>query len=214
MHKLLVPLVIFLCLTSEAQNDIDTQVWKPFVESYQNFDFATFNSLHSDDVLRISGNEIRNAKTYKSKNEAWFKRAKLEGYKQSIRLRFEKRIVTGDKAFEMGYYEVKITRPDKSKSTHYARFHVMLRKENGIWKITQDWDSGSLNGVEVTAEDFNKLATYTKPIRSEYIHFTQQSKDSLDNKDIRSLYEDRHKTLWIGTKAQGIYRFKDGTYQN
>ncbi|WP_422104198.1 YybH family protein [Winogradskyella sp.] len=137
---------------------IDQQVWKPFIESYSTFDHEAFNDIHSDQLIRINSKELRDAEAYKAQNTNWFKRAKKEGYKQSIRFNFEKRIVTADMAFETGYYKIVITKPDGKVSDYFARFHVMLKKENGRWKIVQDWDSSTINGEKVTQEDFLKAS--------------------------------------------------------
>ncbi len=178
-----------------AQNEIDEHIWKPFITSYSTLDHEVFNSIHSDDLRRINSREIRTAKPYKEKNTAWFTKAKKDGYKQSIAFNFDKRIVTRDQAFETGYYKVSITKPNGDQSDHYARFHVMLRKENGKWKITQDWDSNILNGERVTAEDFLKAGGMKSP-KSTSVSTIDYVK-ILDNKSAEALhyYENNWKLL-------------------
>jgi hypothetical protein len=34
----------------------------------------------------------------------------------------------------------------------------MLRKQNGIWKIAQDWDASEVKGVALTQADFDGFA--------------------------------------------------------
>ena len=58
--------------------------------------------------------------------------------------------------YEVGYYRVIYEEPGKETRMSHAQFHVVLRKENGVWKIAQDWDTGVINGVQLTAEDFAK----------------------------------------------------------
>lgn len=149
-----------ICIISSRQDEtatIDQQVWRPFIQAYSNWDAEMFNNTHSDEMIRINSKEILPAKMYKEQVSNWFEKAKKEGYQQSISLRFEKRIVTGNKTFESGYYEIRITKPEGTRSDYYARFHMLLQKENGIWKIIQDWSSSSLNGTAVTVHDFQKL---------------------------------------------------------
>lgn len=158
------PMVLFISITLLGQNNlelkkIDQQVWEHFISSYSSFDYQTLNSIHSDDLIRINSKEIRTAEKYKSQNTNWFKKAKKEGYQQSIKFNFEKRIITGNRAFETGYYEIKITKPDGKSSNYYARFHVMLIKESGTWKIIQDWDSSIINGRKITKDDFLKASS-------------------------------------------------------
>lgn len=140
--------------SESATLDIDRQIWEPFKESYRNYDYQVFNALHSDNITRINSKKIMLGEEYKKKNTDWFIKAKKEGYQQSIEFRFDKRVVTGSRAFETGYYKIEVTKPDGKELTYFARFHVSMQQENGQWKITQDWDSGELNGQKVGAIDF------------------------------------------------------------
>ncbi len=140
--------------TDSVQQIINQQIWQVFQESYQAYDYQKFNDLHSDQMIRINSKEIRTAAAYKQKNKDWFVRAKAEGYQQRIEFRFEKRIATGDRAYETGYYKIDAQKPDGTSSTHFARFHVALQKEAGIWKIIEDWDSNNINGQKVNASHF------------------------------------------------------------
>ncbi|WP_298759659.1 nuclear transport factor 2 family protein [uncultured Psychroserpens sp.] len=204
--KLLLMLLSIPLLThgqnGTMQDEIDNQIWNPFIKSYRDFDYVTFNNLHSDDLIRINSKEIRNAKTYKTKNKDWFIRAKKEGYKQSISFQFEKRIVTDNMAFETGYYEIKITKPDDSKSEYYARFHVLLKKEHGVWKITQDWDSNAINGVKVTANDFynlkNDAGSEKKVVILDFVKIINKKKE-----EALYYYENNWKSLRAKAKNRG-----------
>jgi hypothetical protein len=54
-----------------------------------------------------------------------------------------------DKAFEVGYYKTTSTNTvTGEKRTGFGKFHVLLRKENGVWKILMDADA-----YEKTDED-------------------------------------------------------------
>ena len=139
---------MFLFLQCWAQNDslqkqINEQVWKPFIASFNSDDKATFKSVHSKDVIRV----IQDANTILGYDE-YFRdpadslKEKWVNWKKNIELRFIQRIANNDKAFETGYY--KTTSTNKStgeKRTGYGKFHVLLRKENGTWKILMDADA-------------------------------------------------------------------------
>jgi hypothetical protein len=57
-------------------------------------------------------------------------------------LRFIQRIASTDKAFEVGYYKSTSTNTTTGeKRSGYGKFHVLLRKENGVWKILMDADA-------------------------------------------------------------------------
>ena len=61
-----------------------------------------------------------------------------------------------DVAYETGFYRVLYREPGKEPRASYGRFHVVLRKIDGNWKIAQDWDSNSFNGRPINAGDFEK----------------------------------------------------------
>jgi hypothetical protein len=57
-------------------------------------------------------------------------------------MRFIQRIASDGKAFEVGYYKTSSTNSTTGeKRTGYGKFHVLLRKENGVWKILMDADA-------------------------------------------------------------------------
>lgn len=139
------------------QAEIDQEVWLPFTVAYQNYDGEAFNALHSDDVLRVSPWGIRKGADYKKSNLEGYRKNKVSGKKREILFWLEHRQTTSDLSYEVGYYKVSITSQEGTRD-HYARFHVLIRKINDQWKIVQDWDTSSINGHKITAEDFEKGA--------------------------------------------------------
>ncbi len=139
------------------QAEIDQEIWLPFTQAYQNFDGIAFNALHSDDVLRVSPWGIRKGADYKQSNLKGYRKNKAAGKKREIFFWLEHRQTTSDLSYEVGYYKVSISSKEGTRD-HYARFHVLIRKIDGQWKIVQDWDTNSINGHKVTAEDFEKGA--------------------------------------------------------
>ena len=76
------------------------------------------------------------------KNEPDSIRKIWSAWKKNIELRFIQRIASNGKAFEVGYYKTTSTNISTGISrSGYGKFHVLLRKENGIWKILMDADS-------------------------------------------------------------------------
>ncbi|MEZ5041193.1 MAG: nuclear transport factor 2 family protein [Saprospiraceae bacterium] len=163
MKRITLPLLILLSGILPAQNDttiqaaIDQQVWKPFIVAFKNQDAELFNSIHTDDVLRITPWGIKEGKEYKASTKANYEKGKAAGQKRTIAFWFEHRQAKQKVAYEVGYYKVTAFTPE-GEQNYYARFHVLLRKKAGRWKIAQDWDTNQVNGVAVTAEDFEKGA--------------------------------------------------------
>ncbi len=157
--------ILLLCSTSllvaqvdEAaiQKEIDEQLWKPFIESWGNFDAEKFNDLHTDDVLRASAWSLRIGSEYKDRNKERFAQNLADKRKRSIQFWFEHRKTNPTLSYEVGYYKVIASKPGEDESYHYARFHVVIKKVDGKWKIAQDWDTNNINGVAVTEADFAK----------------------------------------------------------
>ncbi len=75
-------------------------------------------------------------------------RVKLQASKRQLGLRFTERIANDNQAMEVGIYKVIITDKTGNIRTFYGRFHVALRKENGVWKILVDTDSSEGNSID------------------------------------------------------------------
>ena len=151
-------LLLILNIIVEAQvnyqKEINEQVWKPFIETFSNNNQEGFKAVHSKDIIRVMQDDktIWGYDQYfpaqKTNTGDWSK------YKKSIELRFIQRIAGNDKAFEVGYYNTRTIAPDGKQHSSFGKFHVVLRKENGVWKILVDADSGK----EASEEEFKKAA--------------------------------------------------------
>jgi hypothetical protein len=138
--------------SGNAQREIDEQVWKPFIESFNQNNTDKFMSVHSKDVMRVTQDDkkIINWNEYNSSMRSGDERDKQNNRKRSIELRFINRIASADRAFDVGYYKTTYHLAGGDRS-YYGKFHVALRKENGTWKILLDTDTAK----DVTAEHFN-----------------------------------------------------------
>lgn len=141
-------ILLIIALASYSQNlvsnkEIDEQIWKPFMKSFGNGDDATFQSLHSKEVIRVvvDGNEIYGFDQYFKPVPDSIK-IKDAIFEKSIEIRHKKRVSSAENAFEIGYYKTtyKNLKTDKSISG-YGKFTVLLNKENGFWKIVMDADA-------------------------------------------------------------------------
>jgi ketosteroid isomerase-like protein len=162
MKKILVfifiifPASIIVAQDSKTTQEINTQVWIPFIKSFSSGDDETFKSVHSKDVIRVmqDSKEIIGYDKYFKKVPDSIK-AKWSDWKKSIELRFTQRIAGDDKAFEIGYYKTTSTNiKTGEKRTGIGRFHVLLRRENGVWKILMDADTAE----GVLEENFNRAS--------------------------------------------------------
>jgi ketosteroid isomerase-like protein len=148
--KLSYPLLAFLLIhhfcqgqNNHIQNEINTHVWRPFIESFSNGNDSLFASVHSQDVARviIDDQTILNHENYFKPKTIEMKKSS-NAWKKSIELRFLKRIATSDQAYEVGYYKTTYTQLNNGElSHHFGKFTVLVRKEKGVWKILMDSDA-------------------------------------------------------------------------
>ena len=139
----------------KLEAEVNEQVWKPFKKAFEARDGKQFNALHTDDVMRISTwSGIKVGKEYKDAIEQSYQ--KEDGRKRTIDFWLEHRFYRENAGYEVGYYRIITEEEGKAPRAHYARFHIVLKKVNGSWKIAQDWDVSNINGQEVTEEDFAK----------------------------------------------------------
>ncbi len=151
---------VLFFLTARAQSDslkwvreINEQVWKPFITHFISGNKEGFRAVHSKRITRVEidrGMVLDYDKYFPpiDPNLAPVKR----NSNRLFELRFDKRISNGNRAWESGYYKGTVIQEGKEPWSYYGRFFVVLEKENGVWKILVDADTGK----EANEENFNK----------------------------------------------------------
>jgi ketosteroid isomerase-like protein len=112
-------------------------------QAFNNSNDEAFSAVHSREVIRViqDDNKVMGYEQYFKKVSDSVK-AKWKDWQKNIELRFIQRIASDDKPFEVGYYKTTSTNTvTGQKRTGYGKFHVLLRKENGTWKILMDADA-------------------------------------------------------------------------
>jgi ketosteroid isomerase-like protein len=157
--RILLLILAFLCCALGVQgqdasqvNELNTQVWFPFKKAYEMRDWKAFNALHTDDVLRINDYGSRRGKEYKTAIQTNFSKPTTQ--RKTIDFSFEKRLVFDKVAYEIGFYRVRIFEGKQLVKTSFGRFHVVVVKRAGRWRIQQDWDSDTLLGMPVNEQQF------------------------------------------------------------
>lgn len=149
MKRVLIAAIVLLSgfqVYSQAgslQRQINNQVWKPFIATFNNFDTDGFMAVHSREMSRVDqdGNRIYGYDSYKADTKRGNDQANQNNRKRSIELRFIQRIASNNQGFEVGYYKTTSFQPGGKSRSFYGKFHVLLRKENGVWKILMDADA-------------------------------------------------------------------------
>ncbi|TBN04367.1 nuclear transport factor 2 family protein [Hyunsoonleella flava] len=168
LYSFFVCIFLFATHAAKAQNhetlkSINLEVWSSFTKAYETLDFNLFASIHSDSLIRISGNSkhIKNKMEYIEGYKSWWKDASLN---QTISFRFLERIQNGEKASERGIYKLTQNAKTSDEKSYYGKFHVIHIKENGVWKILVDYDSNENDSINESSyqsafaiDDFSKF---------------------------------------------------------
>jgi ketosteroid isomerase-like protein len=138
--------LLFACtigFSQPIQKEINEQVWKPFIKSYNDYRADDFLALHSKDVIRSArdSKKVWNWDQYLQSQSEGDKRELLAKSKRTLSLRFTERLDNTTQALDVGIFQVVYQLPDGRQESYYGRFHVALRKENERWKILVDTDS-------------------------------------------------------------------------
>jgi len=161
-YILYIVFVIFLNQNTKAQTniiaiqkDIDQTVWKPFQKAFETLDAKALNAIYADKTLRATPEGIDTNEAYKSNNIEAFKASEKGGVSMQLDFWFDDRKTNETTSYEVGFYRIRAT-VNGNVNDSYGQFHIVLKKLNGIWKITQDWDTTIINGDAIDKEDFEK----------------------------------------------------------
>ncbi len=138
----------------ELQNEIDKQVWKPFKQAFESLDSKALNAIYAKKVLRVTPEGIDTKGAFKVKNVKRFEQNKADGVSITLDFWFDRRNTNATTSYEVGFYRLGFSSVEGKTNFVYGQFHIVLQKMDGVWKITQDWDTTTINGKAITAEDF------------------------------------------------------------
>ena len=138
----------------DFQKEIDETVWKPFQRAFETLDGEALNATYSNEVLRVTPQGIDTQNAFKTANLKRFIQNKEDGVSISLDFWFDSRHTNGAASYEVGFYRIGFTDRTRKTNYSYGQFHIVIRKQNGEWKITQDWDTTTLNGKIIDATDF------------------------------------------------------------
>lgn len=154
-------LLFFLSLNLFAQTniqklhtEINQSVWKPFQKAFETLDGEALNAIYAEEVLRVTPKGIDTGNNFKAGNLKRFKQNKLDGDSIALDFWFDSRHTNTTTSYEVGFYRIS-TKDREGVTTHnYGQFHIVLKKIDGKWRITQDWDTDVLNGNPIDKTDF------------------------------------------------------------
>ena len=117
-------------------------------------DSEALNATYADKVLRVTPQGIDTQNAFKAANLKRFEKNREDGVSIALDFWFDERDTNGEASYEVGFYRIAFT--DKGGKTNYSygQFHIVIQKQKGTWKITQDWDTTTVNGRTIDASDF------------------------------------------------------------
>ena len=121
--------------------EVNKDVWLPFIESWATNDAEKYNGLHTKDLIRGGEHDVQDFQSYTEYNRINFKRRKAQSLKVTIDFHLLERANNGEIGSERGIYETTYFNEEGKVFKNYGKFHVFLRKVDGIWKIAVDYDS-------------------------------------------------------------------------
>ncbi len=142
------------------QNEINATVWKPFKQAFTDLNAQALNALYADKVLRVTPDGIDTKEEFKTKNIERFKESRSSGVAMVLDFWFDNRKTNELYSYEVGFYRISATLNGQT-TYNYGQFHVVLQKLEGNWRITQDWDTTTINGKSISKIDFDKQKPIT-----------------------------------------------------
>lgn len=149
-----------------AKEQINAQVWKPFIRHFSEGNTDAFMALHSKDVIRF-GLQGKPAsmdwETYRAGQLRGDERDRQEKRKRTIDLRFEYRAAVDSFAYETGFYRTSYEQEGQPRQDYFGKFNVILKKEQGQWKILLDSDHGGVSEADFWKAQPLETTTLPKP---------------------------------------------------
>lgn len=141
--------------SAAVQKEIDNTLWKPFQKAFEALDGEALNVLYAKEVLRVTPSGIDTENAFKVANIERFKNNKADGVGIQLDFWLDSRHTNEHTSYEVGFYRIHF-KTTTGVNTVYGQFHIVIKKIDGTWKITQDWDTDRIAGVPITAKDFDK----------------------------------------------------------
>ncbi|MDT0620738.1 hypothetical protein [Croceitalea vernalis] len=143
--------------TAALQEEINQEVWNAFQNAFQTLDGEALNATYAETVLRVTPSGIDTQNSFKAKNLERFMGYEKEGVSITLDFWFDSRHTNTTASYEVGFYRIGFIKNNETTYS-YGQFHIVIQKLNGQWKITQDWDTDTINGEKIGAQDFGKRA--------------------------------------------------------
>ena len=141
-------------VTPEHLEEIKKDVWTPFMESYRELDAEKLQSIHTADIVRVEVDNgiIEAGDKYLGNLERFFTYVEERERQMDISFTIMTTSIGEGIGYQTGYFRVRSK--DKTEDEYTPRgfgfFNVLLKKQEGKWKIAMDSDKPAT----ITNEEF------------------------------------------------------------
>ena len=125
-------------------NDLNRQMWLPFIHGINTDDAKLYVGIHSEDFQWVapgSNGRLMNLQQYAEDSIAVMKRRKAEGARSEVEVRFIERNVNSSFAAEKCVMKFTLHREGQLPATSYGVAHYFSRKEDGRWRMFLQYGS-------------------------------------------------------------------------
>lgn len=118
--------------------DLQRDIWQPFVRAYAAKDIDAFAALHTPDLLRVeaASDWAGGLEEYLDRVRPFFADLAAKLVDLRIGFRFTEHVMSGAIASERGVYQIVM-----GEQTFYGRFHTFARLVDGRWRVAVDYDT-------------------------------------------------------------------------
>ncbi|HMB93455.1 MAG TPA: SgcJ/EcaC family oxidoreductase [Rhodothermales bacterium] len=127
--------------TTLSDNEAIDAVYARFSEAYDQMDPEAVVALYTDDAYYLPGGDgaILHGSDALRKSFAFLAQTKEGGGQLAIAFRSVDRAISGNLAYDVGYYRLTAQRPDGTEHVSVGKFTtVLVKSDNGQWRFQVD----------------------------------------------------------------------------
>ncbi len=138
----------------EQLNDLNKQLWLPFIEGVNTAKADLYVGVHAKDFYWVSAGSngrIMDLPEYADDSVMVMKQRKEQGTRSEMEVRFLERNVDGDFASERCIVKFTMHERGKEPQVSYGVSQYFSRKENGVWRMWMQFKPADKGSAEMFA---------------------------------------------------------------
>jgi ketosteroid isomerase-like protein len=128
---------------ADLLEELNRDVWYPFVAAYRDLDPAAVTVLNTPDLIRAGGPalEVHGLAEHGRRMHGFLGGMAGRGDRLAIEFRFTERLAAADLASERGFFRITVDPAEGDQRIMYYYFHVFSRRADGRWRMAVDYDT-------------------------------------------------------------------------